>query len=85
MSERLGKSRCSFWWNIICFTVVNALLPLYILTAIPRRSVSWAYMVQSMPDVGWFALILSLLLMMIGICKVSTVAVFLKDGRYPQY
>ncbi len=85
MSERLGKSRCSFWWNVICFTLVNALLPLYILTAVPRRSVSWAYMVQSMPDVGWFALILSLLLMMIGICKVSTVAVFLKDGRYPQY
>ena len=35
--------------------------------------------------IQYLTLILSLLLMMIGICKVSTVAVFLKDGRYPQY
>ncbi|MCZ7544210.1 MAG: beta-lactamase family protein [Anaerolineae bacterium] len=85
MSRRLEKSRFSFWSNVVFFALVNLLLPLYLLFVLPKQSVSWGYMLHYIPDVAWFALVFSVLLLVVGLCKGAIIAVFLKDRRYPEY
>jgi len=85
LPDRLESSRFSFWGNVTFFALVNVLLPLYLLFLVPNKSVSWDYMRHYIPDVAWFTLILSVLLLVIGLCKGAIIAVFLKDRRYPEY
>jgi hypothetical protein len=85
LSDRLKNSRFSFWGNLTFFALVNVLLPLYLLFIVPKKSVSWDYMRHYIPDVAWFTLILSVLLLGIGLCKGALIAGLIKDRRYPKY
>lgn len=85
LPERLEKSRFDFWSNLILSALLFVLLPLYILITVPKRGVSWPHVLYYRPDVGWSALILSVLLIALGVCRGVIVAVFLKNHRYPEY
>jgi CubicO group peptidase (beta-lactamase class C family) len=81
---RLAQSRLHFG-RILTFSILShILLPLYILFAVPRIGVSWAYVLHYIPDAGWFALILSVLLLVIGIYKSVLIAMFLRSRHHPQ-
>lgn len=70
LPRRLGKSTFTFWRVIVLSALVNVLLPLYILIAVPAQAnASWAYVLYYIPDVGWFALVASALLLGLGVLK----------------
>jgi hypothetical protein len=85
LAGRLEASRFSFWKSVIILALVNVALPLYLLFVVPKRGVSWGHMLHYIPDVAWFALILSGLLLLIGLGNGVITAWFLKDRRYPEY
>lgn len=84
LSRRLEASRFRFWYHVVYFALVNVLLPLYLLLVVPSKGVSWHHLLHYIPDVAWFALILSVLLLAVGLGKAVVMAVFLKGRRYPE-
>ncbi len=70
LRRRLTKSSFAFWRIVTLSTLLNVVLPLAILFDIPAKAkASWAYVLYYVPDVGWFALVSSVLLLLLGCAK----------------
>ncbi len=83
MYRRLGKTRLSFWRILIISLLYNVLLPIYILLAVPRAWSSWSYVLYYVPDISWFLLIYSGLLLVVCIYKIILIIKFMRsrNGR----
>ncbi len=82
MQKRLAKSRFSFIRTVFFAGLINVLLPLWLLLAVPiEKQVSWAVIVHNMPDIGWSLLVSSLLLLCIGAVKGSIILKYLRNKK----
>jgi hypothetical protein len=68
--NRLGKSRFAAWRIIVTSVLIHFILPIALLLVIPAiAGASWPFILVYIPDAGWFALGVSVTLMIIGYCK----------------
>lgn len=70
MGRRMGKSRFAFWRITVLTALLNVALPVILLIAVPASAgASWAFVLYYIPDAGWFVLVSSVLLLLLGAGK----------------
>ncbi len=70
IKKRLEKSRAAFLRIMLITVLVHIVAPLMLLFGIPLSArVSWTHVLFYVPDAGWFAVFLSLTLLVIGFLK----------------
>ncbi len=63
--RRLAKSRFAFWRITVLSALLNVVLPVVLLIAVPSSAgADWAKVLYNIPDVGWFVLASSVLLLL---------------------
>lgn len=87
LSKRLSKSKTSFWLIVISSALINFALPLLLLICVPIwLKVPWGFAMNYAPDAGWFIMISSIALLILGIAKGMMVFRFLKlDASVPAF
>lgn len=68
--KRINSNKRNFVLNLIHTAAVHIALPVYILFAIPGiANAPWGHVLYIMPDIGYFSLVMSMLLLVIGFIK----------------
>lgn len=68
--KRLSKSKAAAWRIAVSSALIHIVLPVALLIGIPAfAGASWAFVLEFIPDAGWFALCSSVALLAIGLIK----------------